>query len=215
MKKTKGYVHCECDLYACPSITTSHKRTEDDIVCKPQLHQGRLLAFCISPSSVRTRSRYYFPQTLNALRFLWISFTHSTYPTHASPYTKSPIFSSSILPSSNTLHMPFFFPSLWSSKMPMLSIWKHLYIYSISTLLPPRQSVLCVFHPRGWMTYILSLAPCSHSSPPLYSVLLISHWPRAAAVGVAARLNWNGFCKHRLPFRAIYLGCLGHTEFQK
>lgn len=34
-------------------------------------------------------------------------------------------------------------------------------------------------------------------------------------MGVAAGLDWNGFCEHRLPFRAIYLGCLGHTEFQK
>lgn len=135
------------------------------------------------------------PTNTDTLLFLWVSFTHSTYPTHASSYTKFPAFPS--LACHSHSHPPFciypahalFYPSLWSSKLPMLRSWKHLYIYSISTLLPPRQPVLCIFHLWGWMTYILSRAPCSHSSPLLNSILLLSYWPQAAAVGVAARLN--------------------------
>lgn len=116
-------------------------------------------------------------------------------PTHACPYTAL-----SILPIYPAHAL--FDPSLWSSKLPMLNIWKHLYIYSISTLLLPRQAALCIFHLQGWMTYILSLAPCNHSSPLLNSVLLLSNWPEAAAVGVAPRLNWNGYCKAQTPIQS-------------
>lgn len=188
VKKTKEYAHCECDLYTRHPITTSHWRTEAHIVRQPQLLWGRQ-SFCISPSSVRKRIWYWFPQTL----------THScSWVPHHIPHpcsTSHPPFPQLACPSHS--HPPsyiypahaLFYPSLWSSKLPMLRSWKHLYIYSISTLLPPRQAVLCIFHLQGWMTYILSLAPCSNSSPLLHSVLLLLHWPQAVAVGVAARLN--------------------------
>lgn len=41
-------VHYECYLYTGPPIATSHRQTEDDTVCQPQLHQEKGPAFCIS-----------------------------------------------------------------------------------------------------------------------------------------------------------------------
>lgn len=155
-------MHSECDLDTRPLITTSHRRTEEDIVCQPQLLWGGEPTF--SPSSVKNSLWYWFPQTL----------THSCSCESHSPATHTPPMR---LPTLNFLNFrslhatptpilhsaypahALFYPSLWSSKLPVLRSWKHLYIYSISTLLPPQQQVLCIFHLQGWMTYILSLAP--------------------------------------------------------
>lgn len=74
----------------------------------------------------------------DTLLFLWVSFTHSsTYPTQASPRTKFSWMSPACMPHPLSFCIypahALFYPSLWSSKLPMLRSWKHLYIYSIST----------------------------------------------------------------------------------
>lgn len=218
VKKTKEYVHCECDLYTPPPpITTSHKRTEADIVCQPQLLWGRQ-SFCISPSSVRKRIWYCFPQTLTH-SCSWVFFTHSTHPTHAFTHTKYPAFPQLACPSH--FHPPsciypahaLFYPSLWSSKLPMLRIWRHLYIYSISTLLPPRQCYASFICEAGWPIFSVwphaaivhrcsALSCCSCTSPRQQLWVWQPGWIRMGTAGT----DW-------LPFKAIYLGCLENHDF--
>lgn len=189
-------MHCECDLYTRPS--GRHQ---------PQANRGR---YCAPAAAAPRRGACFFcfpfiskkehlilvTTNTDTLLFLRVSIhpQHIPHPCHSLRYISC---ISPGLHATPTLILPFctypahalFYPSLWSSRLPMPRSWKHLYIYSISTPLPPQQPALCIFHLRGWMTYILSLAPCSHSSALLHSILLLSHWPQAAAVGVAARPN--------------------------
>lgn len=141
---------------------------------------GREACFLYFHFSSKKKNLILVSTNTETLLFPMLNFLH--FPNlHATP---TPIIPLCIYPAH-----ALFYPSLWSSTLPMLRSWNRLYIYSISTPLPPWQAVLCIFHLWGWMTYILSLAPCSHSSPLLRYVLMLSHWPQAAVVGVAARLN--------------------------
>lgn len=173
---------------------------------QPQANRGR---YCV-PAAAAPRSGACFlyfpfiskkehlilaPTNTDTLLSLWVSFSHSTHPTRASPHTKFPEFPR--LACHSHSHPPvciypahaLFYPSLWSSKTARAEeLEASLYLLHLRPFLP-QQPVLCIFHPRGWVTYILSLAPCSHSSPLLHSILLLSHWPQAAALGVAAGLN--------------------------
>lgn len=133
----------------CLLIPTSFRKTEDDIVSQLQLLQGRrsglyfgfpLRQFekrkILNPILVPTDTKH----THASLSLL----THSTYSTQNSPCTNFPAFLSSILPSAHTLHMPSSIPPC--GHLNCLCIWKHLYIYSIPTLLPPWHTQPCIFH---------------------------------------------------------------------
>ena len=186
-------MHSESDLYTRPPITTSHRRTEDDIVCRPQLPRGAEPAFCISPSSVRKSIWYWLPRNTDTLLSLWVSFSHSTHPTRASPYTKFPEFPRLACHSHShppvCIYMPFSIPPCGHLKLPMLRSWKHLYIYSISArFFPSSQCYASFIRGTGWPIFSVwpRAAIVHRCSTPSCS---LSHWPQAAAVGVAALLN--------------------------
>lgn len=190
-------MHSECDLYS-PPITTSHRRTEDDIVRRSQLLWGGEPTFCISPSSVRKSIWYWFPQTLThscsceshsptahtppmhlpTLNFLNFRSMHAT-PTH-------------ILRSAYTLHMPFSIPPCGHLNCPC---WR---VGSISIFTPsppyfqPSSQCYASFICRAGWPIFLVWPPCCHSSPLLHSILLLLHWPQAAGCGCGSRaeLEW-------------------------
>lgn len=218
VKKTKEYGHCECDLYTCPPITTSHWRTEAHIVCLMQLLRGRQ-SFCISPSSVRKRIWYWFPQTLTN-SCSWVSFTHSTYPTHVPHYISSispslhvpPTF---ILPPAYTQHMPFSIPPCGHLNCPCWGVGS----ISIFTPSPPcfhlgRQCYASFICRAGWPIFSVwphaaivhrcsILSCCSCTGPRQQLWVWQPGWIRMGTAGT----DW-------LPFKVIYLGCLEHCEVQ-
>lgn len=127
------------------------------------------------------------PTDTDTLLFLWVSFTRSTYPTHASPNTEFPRLACHSHSRSVPCTCPFLSPPCGHLNCPCWGVGS----ISIFTPSPPH------FHPSsqryasficgaGWPIFsVWPHAAIVHRR----SVLLLSLWPQAAAVGVAARLN--------------------------
>ena len=134
-------MHHERYLYTRPPpITTSHRRTQDDIVCQPQLHQGREPAF-FSCFLCMGKKEYLTAAVTNSDT---LAYRHSSRTTHASPSNKflefpPPARHSHSHPFTYLLHMPFSISPCGHLNCPCCGVGRS----SIFTPSPPQ------FHPSS------------------------------------------------------------------
>jgi len=163
-------MYTESEIFTlAPPIGTSHRPTEDDIVCQPQLLRERETPFWISPSSVRKSIWYWFPQALphscyceslypQHIPHPWLSLEihFLNFPSlHATPTL--------ILQSAYTLHMPFPFPPCGHLNCPCRGVGSiSIFTPSPTHFHPSSQCYASFICEAGW---------------PIFSV-----WPHAAIV---------------------------------
>lgn len=157
-----------------PSITTSHRQTEDDIVPQTQLLQGGKPAFSISPSPVRKGHLILVPTNTPVP----VSLIH---PQHT-PHPCLSLYEISCIPlhfvplplSSLLLHIPCTCPLL---SLPVVILTAHAEELEASLYLlhlHPGSQCYASFICEAWWPIFLVWPPCSHSSPLLHSILLLT-----------------------------------------
>lgn len=172
-----------------PAIATSHRRTVVDIVCQPQLRRER------EPALLR-KSIWYW---------CWLTLTHSCFFVNAiqpqlTPHPRLSLrcicwISSAWMPlpfSTSPFHIPCM---CFNFSLPVVIYSGHseeleasLYLLHLHTTFTISNQCYASFICRtGWPIY--TLVPWNDTSPLLRCIVLLSRWPQAAAVGVAARLN--------------------------